>query len=62
MSDSEDIKDAIVNNLADGIAEKQIGDRRYRYVSPKEAYEVMKEIAADEMVKDGPFLKAKFKP
>ena len=61
MSDSDDIKTALIDNLSEGVAEKQIGDKRYRYHSPKDVYDIMKNIGADEMTEDGPFLKVKFK-
>jgi hypothetical protein len=60
MSDSSDIEDTLVDNLVTGVAEKQIGDRRYRYHSPKEVYEVAKQIAADESTARSPFLKVRF--
>jgi hypothetical protein len=61
MSDSDDIQDALIDNLKTGISEKQIGDRRYRFHSPQEIYDVAKRIAADEQTEDGPFLKVRFR-
>jgi len=61
MADTDDVKDALINNLAEGIAEKQIGDRRYRYHSPAEVYDVAKKLVADEKSgSGGPFLKVRF--
>jgi hypothetical protein len=61
MSDSSDIEDTLIDNMVSGVAEKQIGDRRYRYHSPSEVYDIAKKIAADEKANSGgPFLKVRF--
>lgn len=63
MADSNDVKTTLIDNLVDGVSEKQIGDKRYTYHSPAEVYEVMKQLAADEPASsvNGPFLKVRFK-
>jgi len=62
MSDSEDVKDSLVDNLKSGVAEKQIGDRRYRYYDPKTMLDVVKALSADETsaANSSPFLKVHY--
>lgn len=59
MSTSDDIKENLIDTLAGGVQEKQIGDRRYKYFDPKAALEVMKELQADEANSGSPFIKVK---
>jgi hypothetical protein len=62
MSDSSDVKDALIDNLKDGIVEKQIGDRRYRYHDPRVVLDAIKQLAADEAnaANASPFLKVHY--
>jgi hypothetical protein len=60
MADSDDIRDAIVDNLVSGVKRKKIGDRETEYHDPKVSYEIAQRIAADEIDDDGPFLRARF--
>ena len=61
MSDSEEIKDNLIDRLKDGgVKQRTIRDRTTVYSSPKEILDAAKEIAADENSDDGPFLKMRF--
>jgi hypothetical protein len=60
MAADSEIKDAIADRLLSGVEERQIGDRRTKYIDPEKAYELSKKIAADNVDNDGPFLKMRF--
>jgi hypothetical protein len=60
MTDSDDVKEALIDNLKGGVIEKQIGDRRYRFHSPKEMYDVLKQLQADSANFESPFIRVKF--
>jgi hypothetical protein len=60
MSDVDDIETNLINKLADGVAEKQIGDIRYRNYEPDKIYDVLKKLQADKPCTTGPFIPVRF--
>jgi hypothetical protein len=60
MATDEEIKEAIADRLLSGIDEKQIGDRRTKYMPVQAAYELSQKIAADNVGENGPFIKMRF--
>jgi hypothetical protein len=60
MATTDEVKEALVENLLDGVASKKVGDRETAYRDPEKTYNVLKKIEADEVDDDGPFLRVKF--
>lgn len=60
MPDSTDIKNALINRLVSGVSKKAIGDKSWEYLKPAEVLDAVKDIAADEQVANGPFVKVGF--
>lgn len=58
MATPDEIRDQVADDILDGSAEIQIGDRRVRKMSPAERLAAAKEIAASEK---SPFIKVGFK-
>ena len=54
----EQIRDQVLDDVLDGAAEIQIGDRRVRKLSPAERLAALKDVAASEK---SPFIKVGFK-
>jgi hypothetical protein len=60
MATTDEIKEALVENLVSGVASKKVGDRETVYRDPEKTYNVLKKIEADEVDDAGPFLRMKF--
>lgn len=60
MATSEEIRDAVSDDMVYGEAERQLGDRRTRYFTPAERLAAARELAADAST-TGPFVKVGFK-
>jgi hypothetical protein len=60
MATNDDIVKALKDNLADGIAESQLADRRERKFSPKEIADGLKAIQAVESSQSSPILRVSF--
>jgi hypothetical protein len=58
MATSEDIREQVSDDILDGSAEIQIGDRRVRKYSPSERLQALKEIESSQK---SPFIKVGFK-
>jgi hypothetical protein len=54
----DEIRDQVLDDVLDGSAEIQIGDRRVRMMSPAERLAALKDVSASEK---SPFIKVGFK-
>lgn len=60
MATSEEIRDAVSEDMVYGEAERQIADRRTRYFTPDERLRAARDLAADTS-STGPFIKVGLK-
>lgn len=60
MATPEEIREAAAERMLSGVEERQIADRRTRYVSPEKLL-VAAELLASQTSSNGPFIRVGFK-